>query len=496
MTMANQAEKSTEQVKVEFEGGYFFLPTGMKRLHVYKEQIQPFLVKDRSYNSKWAKDRVSFIQKMIRAAGEIYEKLFSRLKHDVLNIVTYLTSKTGICNVTVDFMRETVQKRRARLESKKITSVKKPSESSIKTAYATLRKHTGQFVFARLSNGKAQSNVILDTKHPNFAKTMKKIWDIDVVFEDASSFLANDKLAPAPVETPEESYGYVPENVPAEISKPLDITEFEAHLQHPFLQSNVDNVSNAANVSKERTLTEENTVVNNKCQEKKEESVTEVSETEKPTVYQDEKLAGMINSFLYNNQMDMSNMQRLYEIAMEFKSKCIPFNIDGATIMYEINDALKYIRNANNVRGYFYSTLKNKFEALTTPQDIETECAVNVPGATENDSETPVENLNTPEWFKRGDHKKRHTSEPSETGKSEWAEKRKRINARLGLDENGELLQKSEDDQLLEKAIKNGAAVPQWMRDGIHKQHVKPEDIVISPELEAEKQELLKRIGY
>lgn len=442
--------QTTDRVKVEFDGGYFFLPDGMKRLHVYKEEIQKYLIKNKKYITKWATDRVSFIQRVIRNAGQIYEKLFPRLKHDVLNIVAYLTSCTGVCNITTKSMSEFVQKRRARLESRKIETVKLPSENGVKAAYAAIRNHTNQFVFARLANKGAQSNVILDTKHPNFKNLMKEIWDIDVVFENTSSFFADGTPVHEPVNVPENE----PVNVPAEVLQPIDFTEFEQHLQYPFLQSNVVNAFNAFNaLNKEETLTEVNNTINKRCKDENQKNdVPEDVELKKPTVYQDEKVAGVINSFLYNNQMDMADMQRLYEIAMEFKSKCIPFGIDYATIFHEINDALKYIRNANNVRGYFYSTMDNKFKALTTHQEtVETEKTVNVSNTHENDSETPVENLNTTEWFKRGDHKQ--------------------INEKLGSNENGELQQKDTEDELIEKAIKSGATLPQWYKDKTHKQH-------------------------
>lgn len=486
--------QTTDRVKVEFDGGYFFLPDGMKRLHVYKEEIQKYLVKNKKYITKWATDRVSFIKRVIRSAGQIYEKLFPRLKHDVLNIVAYLTSCTGVCNITTKSMSEFVQKRRARLESRKIETVKLPSENGVKAAYAAIRNYTNQFIFARLANKGTQSNVILDTKHPNFKNLMKEIWNIDVVFENTSSFFADGTPVHEPVNVPGNGLENEPVNVPAEVLQPIDFTEFEQHLQYPFLQSNVVNAFNAFNaLNKEETLTEVNNTINKRCKDENQKNdVPEDVEVKKPTVYQDEKVAGVINSFLYNNQMDTTDMQRLYEIAMEFKSKCIPFGIDYATIFHEINDALKYIRNANNVRGYFYSTMNNKFKVLTTRQEtVETEKTVNVSNTPENDLKTSAEDSSAPEWFRKGDHKKCHTSEQTTEEKSKWDEKRKQINEKLGLNENGELQQKDKDDELIEKAIKSGATLPQWYKDKTYKQH---ESLKETDEEKHQKQvELLER---
>ena len=427
----------TEQIKVEFAGGHFLLPEGRKRLTVYKEQLQDFL--GQGYSAKLATERITLIQKSIRAAKKIYTKIFTRLKHEVLNSVAYLTSNTGVCNVTVDFLRKKLREKKAKFKGVKVSDVAEISVSGIKGAFSAIRTHLGdQYLFARLANADSPSNVIFDMTHPNFPNLMKSLFDIEVVYD--SSFLPQGK----PTESHEEERANEPTKVPAETSASVDMTGVKVDFVSPIVFNvfGVVNVPNKLTLTKDVHHTHTFNFPNVKFMVSKNEQSQESNVVVDNAVndYQDKYVAEMINSYLYNENKMYYSIDRFYDIAMKFKCKCLSIGIAEAVINHELRDAMKYTLNANkSVYGKYYGILENKFKALTTlisslvdsdvQQDkIESKAETNVTPAIKVDEPT----VSLPSWFKSNTHKNHIDEEVSNTKTIDFEAQRKAIDEACG----------------------------------------------------------------
>lgn len=428
----------TEQIKVEFAGGHFLLPEGRKRLTVYKEQLQDFL--GQGYSAKLATERITLIQKSIRAAKKIYTKIFTRLKHEVLNSVAYLTSNTGVCNVTVDFLRKKLREKKARFKGVKVSDVAEISVSGIKGAFSAIRTHLGdQYLFARLANADSPSNVIFDMTHPNFPNLMKSLFDIEVVYD--SSFLPQGK----PAESHEEERANEPTKVPAETSASVDMTGVKVDFVSPIVFNvfGVVNVPNKLTLTKDVHHTHTFNFPNVKFMVSKDKQAQESNVVVDNAIndYQDEYVAGMINSYLHNAKKSNVHMERLYEISMEFKAKFTLLGLSEAVINNELRDAMKssvYARET--ITGYYYGTLKKKYEkfnhsVIEQPVDsdmqqdkIESKTETNATPAIKIDEPT----VSLPSWFKSNTHKKHIDEEVSNTKTMDFEAQRKAIDEACG----------------------------------------------------------------
>lgn len=128
-------------------------------LTAYNEKVQEYnAAPDKSYKKK----RIESLEEAVRAAGSVFERLFSFSKKRVIDEIIYLASGSGICKIGGD-----------KLAEKCGVSIR-----TVRAAVAALKK-TDEFVVARLANERAGKYVFVDKSHPDYAWIMHDVFGVD-----------------------------------------------------------------------------------------------------------------------------------------------------------------------------------------------------------------------------------------------------------------------------------------------------------------------------
>ena len=154
----------------------------MAVLTAYNEKVQEY---NEVPNRTYKKERLASLIDAVKSAGQVFERMFTFAKKQVLDRIIYLLSGSGICKVGGGV-----------LAKKCGVSIR-----TVRAAIAAIKK-TGQFEIGRIANERAGRYIFVDKAHPNYEWLMHDVFGVnarqsarqDARLEDSES------LAPVDVE--------------------------------------------------------------------------------------------------------------------------------------------------------------------------------------------------------------------------------------------------------------------------------------------------------
>lgn len=132
----------------------------MTVLTAYNEKVQEY---NETPNKAYKKDRLASVIDAVKSAGQVFERMFTFAKKQVLDRIIYLLSGSGICKVGGDV-----------LAKKCGVSIR-----TVRAAIAAIKK-TGQFEIGRLANERAGRYIFVDKAHPNYEWLMHDVFGVEI----------------------------------------------------------------------------------------------------------------------------------------------------------------------------------------------------------------------------------------------------------------------------------------------------------------------------
>ena len=188
----------------------------MAVLTAYNEKVQEY---NEAPNRAYKKERLASLMDAVKSAGQVFERIFTFAKKQVLDRIIYLLSGSGICKVGGDV-----------LAAKCGVSIR-----TVRAAIAAIKK-TGQFEIGRIANERAGRYIFVDKAHPNYEWLMHDVFGVNA----RQSACQDARL--------EDSESLAPVDVEGENSALNGFNSFNL-LKHAIKNNNIHNTDEPAQIS-------------------------------------------------------------------------------------------------------------------------------------------------------------------------------------------------------------------------------------------------------